>query len=173
MRYKRPTRQRGAVLVTALIILGVLMVLSASAVMMSRTQLKVAGNTQFQNLAMSDAESAIASAENWIRTNAGSSAFSTAQVPGIYPSGVTIDPFTMRWDDGTSVKVDAAGNQRYAIELYMPSRTPPTSSVVQCNSYGTVAPCPKLNLYRISARGVSRSGAVKIVQSIYAVRAGN
>ncbi len=162
--------ERGAVLITSLIILGLLMLLSASAVMMSRTQFKVAGNTQFQSLALSDAESAIAAGENWLNTNFAAAGFSTTGHPGIYPAGTVIDPLTMKWDDATSIKVDPAGNQRYAIELYMPSRTLPTNSLGQCNSYGMVAPCPKVNLYRISARGVSRAGATKVVQSFYAVR---
>lgn len=164
-------RQRGAVLVTALIILGVLMLLGVSAVMIARTQLKLAGNTQFYNLAMSDAESAVAVAENWLNANYADAGFAgTTAKTGIYPAGTSIDPLTMRWDDSNSIKLDDAGNQRYVIELYMPSRTPPTTSVVQCGAYGAVAACPRVNLYRISARGLSRLGATKIVQSIYAVR---
>jgi Tfp pilus assembly protein PilX len=165
-------KQRGAVLITGLIILGVLLLLGASAVTMSNTQFKLAGNLQFHNLALSDAESAVAAAESWLNINFADPGFSSVGQPGLYPAGTAIDPFTMKWDDTTSVKVDPDGNQRYAIELYMPGRTLPTSSVAQCNTYGTVAPCPKVNLYRISARGASRLGATKIVQSLYAVRTG-
>lgn len=163
--------QRGAVLVTALIILGLLMLISASAMMMANTQFKVAGNGQFQNLAMSDAENAVAAAENWLNANSTSAAFGTADLPGTYPYQATIDPLTMTWDDSTSVRLDAAGNQRYAIELFMKNRTLPTNSVGQCSSYGMVAPCPKVNLYRITGRGVSRGGATSVVQSFYALRA--
>ena len=164
-------RQRGAVLITGLIILALLMLISASAVMMANTQFKVAGNSQFQNLAMSDAENAVASAENWLNANSANAAFGTADMPGTYPYQTTIDPLTMTWNDSNSVRLDAAGNQRYTIELYMAGRTLPTNSVGQCNSYGMVAPCPKVNLYRITGRGVSRAGATSIVQSFYALRA--
>ena len=76
----------------------------------------------------------------------------------------------MTWNDTNSVKVNNNDNQRYLIELYMPARRPPTASVQQCNTYGAVAPCPQVNVYRVSARGTSRLGATKIVQSLYAVR---
>lgn len=166
-------KQSGAVLITGLIILAVLLLLSASAVMLSNTQFKVAGNMQFQNLAMSGAESAIATAENWLNENYNATGFSTAGTPGLYPANTSIDPLTMQWNDTTSINVDAAGNSRYAIELYMVNRAPPTNSIVTCNPYGMTAPCPKVNLYRISARGISALGATKIVQSFYAVRVNN
>lgn len=165
--------QKGAVLITGLIILGVLLVLAASAVMVSNTQVRIAGNMQQQNTAMTGAESAIATAENWLNTNYDHAGFTSGGQPGLYPAGTPVDALTMTWNDTTSIKLDAEGNQRYVIELYMPARTPPTSSVAQCNTYGMVAPCPKVNLYRISSRGVSNLGTAKIVQSMYAVRTTN
>lgn len=78
---------------------------------------------------------------------------------------------TMTWDDSNSIKADAAGNQRYMIELHLAGRTLPSNSVVQCSTYGTSAPCPKVNVYRVSARGVSRLGAARIVRSLFVVRA--
>jgi Tfp pilus assembly protein PilX len=172
---KSRASQRGAVLVTGLIILAILLLLSAGAVMVSNTQFKVSGNMQFQTLAMSNAENTLATAENWLQIpgNAINAGFITAGTAGLYPTTAPIDPLTMTWDDTTSIKIDGAGNQRYAIELYMPDRTPPTSSVAQCNAYGQTAPCPKVNLYRVSARGISALGAAKIVQSLYAVRTTN
>ena len=173
--------QRGAVLVTGLIILAILLLLSASAVMVSNTQFKVAGNMQFQNLAMSNAENAIASAENWLNTppNINDPGFVAAGTAGLYPAVVPPPPYPFdlfdatQWTDANSIKPPGTENQRYAIELYMADRTPPTSSAAMCNPYNQTAPCPKVNLYRISARGVSTLGATKIVQSLYAVRLNN
>ena len=173
MRIATKSTQNGAVLVSGLIILGILLVIGASAVMMSNTQLKVAGNMQHQSTAMLTAESAIAIAENWLNTNYNDPAFVVGGIPGLYPAGATLDPLTMTWTDANSIKVDSEGKQRYLIELYMPSRTLPTSSVAQCNTYGMVAPCPKVNLYRISARGIGPLGATRIAQTIYAVRTTN
>jgi len=174
-RIKSRANQRGAALVTGLIILAILLLLGASAVMVSNTQFKVAGNMQFQNLAVTRADSATASAENWLNTepNINNAGFTTAGTPGLYPPTAPIDPLTMTWNDNTSINVDGTGYQRYTIELYLPDRTPPTSSFAQCNSYGQTAPCSKVNLYRITGRGVSTLGATKIVQSLYAVRLNN
>ena len=169
-RARFPTAQRGASLVVGLVVLGALLLLSLGAITVANTQFKVSGNMQFQNLALTNAESAIATAENWLNTNYANPAFDTLSQPGLYPATNPIDPLTMTWDDSTSIKLDAAGTQRYAIELYMPSRRPPTSSVSQCNTYGAVAPCSQVNLYRVSARGASTLGAAKVVQTIYAVR---
>jgi hypothetical protein len=77
----------------------------------------------------------------------------------------------MQWDDSTSIKIDSAGAQRYVIELYMPGRRLPTSSAAQCNTYGAVAPCTQVNLFRVTARGTSTLGSTSIVQTVFAVRA--
>ena len=166
-------RQTGASLVTSLIILGVLALMGISGVLIANTQFKMAGNLQFQTAAMADAESALAVAESWLPENYTHQGFAQSGTRGLYPLGTAPDPVTMTWDDTTSISVDAAGNQRYMIELYLAGRTLPTNSVVQCNTYGTSAPCPKVNIYRISSRGVSRAGATRLVQSFFAVRTSN
>lgn len=168
---RSPRAQHGATLVVGLVILGVLLLLSAGAVTVANTQFKASGNQQFRSLALANAENAIAVAENWLNANGGNAAFVAGGTAGLYPANALVDASSMQWNDSTSIKVDAAGTQRYAIELYMPARRPPTSSVSQCNTYGAVAPCTLVNLYRISARGTSTLGSVSIVQTIYAVRA--
>lgn len=168
-----PLRQKGAALVTSLVILGLLLLIGVSAVIVSNTQFKIAGNLQFQNIAMSDAESALATAENWLPANYTHQGFAESGTPGLYPLGTAPDALSMKWDDTNSIKADAEGNQRYMIELYLAGRTLPSNSVVQCNTYGMSAPCPKVNVYRISTRGVSRVGATRIVQSLYALRTSN
>lgn len=167
------TREQGASLVTSLILLGVLALMGVAGVMIANTQFRIAGNLQFQSAAMSDAESALAVAENWLPANHTHKGFADLGTPGLYPLGTAPNPAQMKWDDTTSIRVDPAGNQRYMIELYLAGRTLPSSSVVQCNNYGTSAPCPKVNVYRIATRGVSRNGATRIVQSMFAVRVSN
>lgn len=167
------SRQRGMSLVMSLIVVGALILMGVSAVMVANTQFKVAGNLQYQNIAMSDAESALAVAENWLPTNFANQAFAQTGTPGLYPTGTAPDPASMTWDDTNSIKVDAAGNQRYMIELYLAGRTLPSNSVLQCSNYGTNAPCPKVNVYRVTTRGVSRLGATRVVQSLFAVRTAN
>ena len=167
-----PHRARGAALVTSLIVLGVLMLMGVSAYVLSKTQFKLAGNVQFQALALTDAENAMTQAELWVSSNWNHAGFTTPGTAGLYPKDTLPDPLTATWDDTNSVKVDADGNQRYMIELYIDNRVLPTASVAnQCsNNYGSPGPCPAVNVYRISTRGASRLGAAKIVQSLYAVR---
>jgi Tfp pilus assembly protein PilX len=165
-------RSRGAALVTSLIVLGVLMLMGVSAYVLSKTQFKLAGNVQFQTLALTDAENALSQAELWINTHANDDAFTKGGTPGIYPKNTApADPLTATWDDTTSVKVDADGNQRYMIELYIDNRVLPTASIANLcnNTYGAPGPCPAVNVYRITTRGASRLGAAKIVQSLYAL----
>jgi type IV pilus assembly protein PilX len=166
-------RSRGAALVTSLIVLGVLMLMGVSAFILSKTQFKLAGNVQFQTLALTDAENAMTEAERWVSLNSSNDGFTTAgTTKGIYPKGAAPDPLKSAWDDANSVAVDTDGNQRYRIELYIDNRVLPTASVANlCSSgYSSPGPCPAVNVYRITTRGASRLGAAKIVQSLYAVR---
>ena len=161
--------QRGASLVVTLVMLVVLMLMGITAIVVSNTQFRMAANLQFQNLAMNNAESALAQAENWLALNVADPGFAARVNGGLYPEGMVVDPFTMVWDDNTSVRVDALGSQRYAIEL-LGVRTTPANSVVGCvNSYGQSAPCRVVRVFRLSSRGVSVLGAAKMVQSIFAV----
>jgi Tfp pilus assembly protein PilX len=162
--------QHGAALVTSLIVLGVLVLMGLTAVMVSNSQFRMAGNLQFQSTAMSDAESALAIAENWLPSNFTNEGFANPKVAGLYPEKTAPDPFTMAWTDQSSIKVDPIGNQRYTIELYAPNRPLPSNSVAQSAGYGESAPAPTVNVYRVTARGVSRAGATRLVQSYYTVR---
>ncbi len=62
-------KQAGSSLIVSMIMLVVLMMMGVGAIVMSNTQYRVAGNFQFQNLAMAAAESALSQAENWVALN--------------------------------------------------------------------------------------------------------
>lgn len=163
-------RQRGASLLVALVMLAVLMIMGVSAYVASNTQFRMAANLQFQNIAVASAESALATAENWIAANYNNAGFTTRTAGGLYPVGTAPDPLTMPWDDTTSVKVDALGSQRFMIELLAADRVLPSNSIGNCNVYGMSGPCPRVNVYRLTARGTSILGTTKQVQSVFAVR---
>ena len=163
-------KQSGSSLIVTMIMLVALMLMGVTAVVVSNTQFRMAGNLQFQNLAMSNAESAMAQAENWVGTNFTDARFSARVSGGLYPANSNPDPYSMAWDDTTSVKADASGSQRYVIEMLGADRVLPSNSVGNCNVYGMSGPCPKVNVYRITGRGTSVRGSVKLVQSIYSVR---
>ena len=167
---RRPATQRGSSLVVTMIMLVVLMLMGVTAVVVSNAQYRMAGNLQFQNLAMNSGESALAQAESWVGANFNNAGFSARVSGGLYPAGSNPDPYTMIWDDTTSVKVDGLDSQRYMIEMLGPDRVLPSNSVGNCNVYGAAGPCPKVNIYRVTARGTSIRGSVKLVQSIFAVR---
>ena len=63
-----PARQRGATLIVALLILVLIMIIGITAVSTSNTQYKLAGNLQFEDSAINNAETAISSAELWLST---------------------------------------------------------------------------------------------------------
>ena len=174
---KHAARQRGASLIVTLVMLGVITFLGISAFVASSSQFRMAANLQFQNVATHNAESALAQAETWIATapNSDDSGFTTRVSGGVYPVGTAPDPLATGtvWDNTTSVKVDLLGTERYFIEKIFidPRKLPANSLSPAACGYGSNAPCPSVNLFRITARGTSILGTVKIVQSVFAVRA--
>ncbi len=64
------SRQRGATLVVALLILVLIMMIGITAVSTSDTQYKLAGNLQFEDSALNNAEAAVTAAEIWLATGA-------------------------------------------------------------------------------------------------------
>jgi hypothetical protein len=163
-------RQRGASLVVALVILAMLMIMGIAGYVASTTQFRMAANLQFLNIAMANAESALATGESWLAANYNNPGLSVRSPGGLYPQGTAPDPFTMTWDDTTSVRVDVDGRQRFMIELLVSGRPLPSNSAGMCNPYGTSGPCPTVNVYRLTTRGTSILGTVKHVQSVYSVR---
>ncbi len=187
-----PARQKGATLVIALLILVLIMMIGITAVSTSNTQFKLAGNLQFEDSALNNAETAVTAAEQWLATgtnyaNAGFTAYDRPTNPQLYPIGRLAglaspdnSPLTMTWRDSTddvntanSISVnDPIGgarntSQRYYIELMSTNNRLQTSSQViggRCSSGGN-----QVNTYLITARGASARGAVKFVQSFYSV----
>lgn len=162
--------QAGSSLVVSMIMLVVLMMMGVGAIVVSNTQYRMAGNFQFQNLAMANAESAVSQAEDWVTLNHEDDKLITRVPGGFYPELTGPDAYTMVWDDTTSEKVDAAGTQRFVVEVFALSRTLPKSSEKECEVYGAPAPCPDVRVFRISARGTSARGSTKLVQTVFTVR---
>jgi Tfp pilus assembly protein PilX len=168
-------RQSGASLIVSLVVLGVLMLMGVAAMVISNTQYRLAGNLQFQNTALNNAEVALATAEQWLSagTNFTAAGFDTYDVstpmlyPGTYLADNNIDPLTMTWSDTNSAKADASGNQRYLIEQLAKSRKLTGSGLGVGGRRSTS--CNEVNVYRITTRGVSGRGATRFVQAIFSV----
>lgn len=177
-----PARQRGATLVIALLILVLIMMIGITAISTSNTQLKLAGNLQFEDSAMNNTETAITAAERWIAsgTNYSNAAFTAAgpdpdpATPEMLP--LTTDaavrtarvtrPFSMTWNDTNSVSVGDT-TQRYFIELMSRNNRLHGSSQVQGGR--SSSGCNQVNTYLITGRGASARGATRYVQSYYSV----
>ncbi|MFZ4479305.1 MAG: pilus assembly PilX family protein [Rhodoferax sp.] len=168
-------RQRGATLVIALLILVLIMMIGITAVSTSNTQYKLAGNLQFEDGAMNNAEAAVSTAENWLATgtnynNAGFVTYDAANAPHLYPAASTAAmvtaPLTTAWSDSNSAVV-GSGSQRYQIQLMSTNNLLTGSSAAVGRQAAAV--CNKVNTYQITGRGASSRGATKFVQSFYSV----
>jgi Tfp pilus assembly protein PilX len=183
-----PVRQRGATLVIALLILVLIMMIGITAISTSNTQYKLAGNLQFEDGAMNNAETSIAAAQQWLvaGTNYNNAGFVgpalLAATPQLKPIGYLAtqtspnnNPLSMTWSDTNSCAVGSSGSpctggntaQRYFIELM--SRNNRLQGSSQAVGGRTSSGCNQVNTYQITAKGLSARGATKFVQSFYAV----
>lgn len=185
MRFDQPFKQRhtqsGSTLIISLIILILLMLLGVTAMKTSDTQFQLAGNLQFEDSAMNNAETAINAAETAMakgtiaRADAGfTTAYVSANGPvtaGLYPINSGIDPLTLDWSgaggNGNNYSVQVTGSQNYIIELMSTNNRLVGSS--QTTGGRSSSGCNQVNTYRITARGTSARGASKFVQSFYSV----
>lgn len=178
-----PSSERGSTLVISLIVLIILMLLGVAAMNTSDTQFKLAGNLQFESMALNNAETAVAKAEaelgNGVTYLDGrlTTARDPTTAPGYYPPGTLAAPgsdsvttaLAMTWNNDNSFKVPGSDtdDQRYLIEtVALDERLPIGTQCIGCRFSGT---CNKANTYRIIARGASKRGAVKFVESYFSV----
>ena len=179
LKYQVRQRQKGATLVVALLVLVLIMMIGITAVTTSNTQYKLAGNLQFEDSAMNNAEAAVTSAESWLNTSTtgvppvhhyqdpGFTTASTA-TPELLPIGATNDPLTMAWSDANSKTVGGNTAQRYIIQMKS------TNNLLQGSSSSMGAQAKSVcsmgvNTYLITGRGTSARGASKFVQSYYSI----
>jgi type IV pilus assembly protein PilX len=171
-------RQKGATLVIALLVLVLIMMIGITAVTTSNTQYKLAGNLQFEDSAMNNAEAAVTSAESWLNTSTTANppvphyldaGFTTAGVtPELLPIGASNNPLTMAWSDTNSKSVGGNTAQRYIIQMMS------TNNLLQGSSASMGAQAKSVcslgvNTYLITGRGTSARGASKFVQSYYSI----
>lgn len=160
-------------MVIALLILVLIMMIGITAVSTSNTQYKLAGNLQFEDGAMNNAETAVAVAENWLSTgtnykNVGFTTYDSTNTPHLYPISASNNPLTITWSDSNSVSVGSSW-QRYQIQLLSTNNLLLGSSAAAGRQASGV--CNKVNTYLITGRGVMPRGATKFVQSYYSVLA--
>jgi type IV pilus assembly protein PilX len=171
----RPTRstQKGATLVVALLVLVLVMMIGIAAINTSQTQYTLAGNLQFEDGAMNNAETALVTAENWLVTgaNCANGGFTTRVSGGLYPiptSGTQpVDALALDWSSAATA-VSVSSSQGYIVQQ-LSSNTSLIGANESLGGQGS-ATSPRVNTYLISARGTSARGSRKIVQSYFSVQ---
>lgn len=168
-------QQQGASLVVAMMVLVLIMMIGIAAMNSSSTQFTLAGNLQFEDSAMNNAEAALATAEDWLKSNYTNAGFTTrsSATGQLYPQPASgtqpNDPLTLDWSsDTTSIAVTGSTSQRYTIQLVSLNNTLLGSNLATGGRSNAV--CNKVNTYLVTGRGVSARGATKIVQSYYSVQ---
>jgi Tfp pilus assembly protein PilX len=163
-----------------MIFLVALMLLGAAAMISSNVHYKLAGNYQYLDLALNNAEAADAEAANWLQGNRNSAAFtnynSTSQ-PYIHPIGhfeglasPNNDPLQMIWDpssNGNSNAVNGSSDKQYMIQMKSQNVRLLNTNV---NTGGRASSgCNIVNTYLITTRGTSAGGAVRFLESYYSL----
>jgi Tfp pilus assembly protein PilX len=165
------TQQKGSTLVVALVVLAVLMLLGVTAMVTSDTSFRLAGNLQFQDVAMNNAEAALGRVEkdlengiiNPLDTKFSASLPISPSNQGLFPANAVPDLLLdSTWND--YAKTNASGS--YIIELMSQNSVLIGSNLAIGGQVSSV--CSKANTYRITARGNSARGAIRIVQSYFA-----
>ena len=180
---KLPARQNGATLVIALLVLVLIMMIGITAVSISNTQYKLAGNLQFEDAAMNNAETAIAAGEAWFNADpnnyksGGFATYASGSTPYLYPIGssaaIISNPLTAVWSNSNSICVGSSDiactggkpEQRYVIQMLSANNSLMGSS--QAVGGRISAACNRVNTYQIIGRGISARGASKTVVSYY------
>lgn len=159
----------------ALLILVLIMMIGITAVSTSNTQYKLAGNLQFEDGAMNNAETATSTAEKWIASgtnysSAGFTAYDATATPHLYPIGSTAaiisSPLTTSWTNSNALSV-GSDKQLYVIQQ-LSTNNLLTGSSAAVGGHG-MSVCNKVNTYLITGRGTSARGATKFIQSYYSV----
>lgn len=141
-------KQSGSALIISMIILIILMLLGITAMSISDTQYKLAGNLQFENMALNNAEASVVAAEQWLEAHA-------AATPSVNPVPAPFDPFTI--------------TDPYTIGYVSTNASPLAGMGLDCSDPSNEHNFDCVHTYLITARGEGGRGATKFVQVYYAV----
>ncbi|MGB5199567.1 MAG: PilX N-terminal domain-containing pilus assembly protein [Sedimenticolaceae bacterium] len=162
-------RQRGAVLIVALVILLVLTVLGTAGVQNTVVTERMAGNYRDMAVAFESAEAGLRSGETRLADDALYSALSFGGADGSYEVtdlSQSVDPASASYAISTAaseVSPKANGPSTYYLER-LPEIQLPNSSIVQ----GFQDRAPTLQYYRVTAKGFGVSPVVEtVLQSTY------
>lgn len=157
------SHQRGAVLILALVILLVLTLLGVSAMNSSSLQMLMTGNTQYQTVALSQAELTIRQGETLVDDiAAGTTAPPAIGYYDIRPGkGTEVDLTTFTWDDTAAINFGAS----YYIIEYAGDKKLRAETLAWREGQNIAG--DSVSVYRVTARSPATRGALRYVQSIY------
>ncbi len=168
---KFAAKQTGSTLIVTMIVLILIMLLGVAAINTSDMQYKLTGNLQFEEMAMNNAETAVNAAERWLETVAATQP-SASSVADLSSWNKSIE--SMTWDNSNSSAVVGAdgtanGKQRYVIAYVSTNASPLAGIGLNCFDPANEHNFDCVNTYVITGRGESGRGAVKFIQTYYAV----
>ena len=177
----KPYQQRGAALITSLVILLVLTVLGVSAMSTSSLEELMAGNLRDQNLSFQAAEAALKDAERYIDSWGGvpPTATSSGTNNGVYlRDSLTTDFATSAfnasvWDNATTYGSDTGISiSNLGVVATLPEYIIEQQEVVAVNAtFAAQATGQGTYYYRVTARGFGASNnAVTVLQTTVARR---
>lgn len=163
-------RQRGAALVISLVVLLLLTIIAVTAASSSSLELMIATNNQNAADALAQAEDSVLAGEQLIRNNhaTGGPAFNfdDDDTDGLYTDGA-VDPENVDWSAIATEQAFVGGvlATEFVIE-YLGTAASQGGSM----STGTGGGAGTRHIYRISGRGASSRGTVRLVQTIFATQ---
>lgn len=160
-------RQEGAALFMALIFLLILTILGVFGMNMSRLENMMAGNTQFQSVALNNAEYALALGMEDVQAMVASGAPYPTGAPYYLASDFGIDPEKLVWDF-TAEEVTLPNGRKAS---YIIENGGTENDFGEDFSYtGITKPGPStaVQVFLVSAQSESARGAKRIVQSVVA-----
>lgn len=154
-------KQTGMAMIMSLVILLVLTLLGVTAMNSSNLQLLMTGNSQYQTVALNNAESVIRDAEATVDSIVTGGPVPSTGYYDISGSNPEVDLGSFSWSDSETV-ID--GNSKYIIE-YAGDTVLDSSSLAWRQNNGITG--DTVSVFRITARSPATRGAMRYVQSIY------
>lgn len=169
-------KQRGAALFMALIFLLIMTILGVFGMNLSRMENLMAGNNQFQTLALNQAELMLEAGLRDVENNIGPP-YINPDTGGdhIYlntaASTQTIDPTAINWTFNTVSTTPVGGDAKYSYDYVIEyigalDGTENALCSAQTGTGGTLDDCIR-EIYLVSSQSVTSRGAKRIIQSVF------
>ncbi|MGB5179828.1 MAG: PilX N-terminal domain-containing pilus assembly protein [Gammaproteobacteria bacterium] len=169
-------KQRGAALFMALIFLLIMTILGVFGMNLSRMENLMAGNNQFQTLALNHAELMLEAGLRDVEDNIGPPYIDPdASGDHIYMnmigSSETIDPTAINWTFNTVSTTPTGGDAKYSYDYAIEyigtlDGTENALCSAQTGTGGTLDDCLR-EIYLVTSQSVTSRGAKRVIQSVF------